>query len=97
VSVEGAIDEAIRRAVIEAFARPEARPAEFTRLRSYDDVADLLQVSRTTVEGFVRDGVLEARKVGRQVRISDDALQTFLESCPMVVQPRPRLVKRGAA
>ena len=50
-------------------------------LLTLHDVAVLVQVSESTVRRWVRNGELEAYKIGQrgQVRISRPALTTFLE------------------
>jgi excisionase family DNA binding protein len=48
-----------------------------TQLFSVDDVAALLGLHVKTVRGYVRDGRLEAVRIGRQYRIGADALEAF--------------------
>jgi excisionase family DNA binding protein len=47
------------------------------QLYSVDDVAALLGLHVKTVRGYVRDGRLEAVRIGRQYRIGADALEAF--------------------
>lgn len=44
------------------------------------EVADMLQVSTTRVYQLVREGILPAVHLGRQVRIPADKLREFAES-----------------
>ena len=48
-----------------------------TQLYSIEDVAALLGLHVKTVRGYVRDGRLEAVRIGRQYRIGADALEAF--------------------
>lgn len=48
-----------------------------TQLYSVEDVAALLGLHVKTVRGYVRDGRLEAVRIGRQYRIGADALEAF--------------------
>ena len=48
-----------------------------TQLYSVEDVAALLGLHVKTVRGYVRDGRLDAVRVGRQYRIGADALEAF--------------------
>lgn len=47
------------------------------RLYSVEDVAQLLGLHVKTVRGYVRDGRLEAVRIGRQYRIPAAALEAF--------------------
>ncbi|GAA5109684.1 helix-turn-helix domain-containing protein [Pseudonocardia adelaidensis] len=48
-----------------------------TQLYSVEEVAALLGLHVKTVRGYVRDGRLEAVRIGRQYRIGADALEAF--------------------
>lgn len=48
-----------------------------TQLYSVEEVAALLGLHVKTVRGYVRDGRLEAVRIGRQYRIGSDALEAF--------------------
>lgn len=48
-----------------------------TQLYSVEEVAALLGLHVKTVRGYVRDGRLEAVRIGRQYRIGADALEVF--------------------
>jgi excisionase family DNA binding protein len=51
-----------------------------TPLLTIGDVSDLLQVSRKTVRRWIVAGDLVAHRFGRQLRISEADLQTFIRS-----------------
>ena len=54
--------------------------SEQITLYTLDETADILKVSRRTVQTFIADGRLKATKVGeRLVRINKLDLQTFLD------------------
>ncbi|GAA0901437.1 helix-turn-helix domain-containing protein [Pseudonocardia zijingensis] len=48
-----------------------------TQLYSVEEVAALLGLHVKTVRGYVRDGRLDAVRIGRQYRIGADALEAF--------------------
>ena len=43
------------------------------------EIADILKVSQKTVYRYVRDGKIPATKVGRQWRITEQALKEYLK------------------
>jgi excisionase family DNA binding protein len=47
------------------------------QLYSVEDVAELLGLHVKTVRGYVRDGRLEAVRIGRQYRIPAEAIEAF--------------------
>jgi excisionase family DNA binding protein len=49
-----------------------------TRLRTIDEVAELLNVSPRTVRRLIESGALPVHRLGRLVRIADADLATFL-------------------
>jgi excisionase family DNA binding protein len=53
------------------------REAEVTQLYSVEDVAEMLGLHVKTVRSYVRDGRLEAVRIGRQYRIGADTLEAF--------------------
>jgi excisionase family DNA binding protein len=59
-----------------------------TQLYSVEEVAALLGLHVKTVRGYVRDGRLDAVRVGRQYRIPVDALEAFTGRA--VARPRRR-------
>lgn len=42
------------------------------------EVADRLRVSANTVRSLIRSGEIESIRVGRQLRVSEDALSRFI-------------------
>ena len=44
------------------------------------EVADLLRVRRETVYRWIKDGEIASIHLGRTVRISEDALQSFIKA-----------------
>jgi excisionase family DNA binding protein len=54
----------------------QTRPV--TRLRTIDEVAELLNVSPRSVRRFIVSGALPAHRLGRLVRIADPDLAAFL-------------------
>ena len=49
------------------------------RLLTIKDVADILQVSDKTVRRWIDAGDLVAHRVGRQLRVSQGDLETFIK------------------
>ena len=54
---------------------PTARPPRFFPI---PDVADQLEVSPKTVRRWVARGELHVHRLGRQLRVSEDDLLTFI-------------------
>lgn len=52
--------------------------AEFTTY-TLAEVAEILKVTRRTVYSYVKDGKIPATKVGRQWRVTEQALKEFLQ------------------
>jgi excisionase family DNA binding protein len=50
------------------------------RFLQISQVADLLEISKTTTRRLVKNGVLPAIRVGRQIRIDERRLEKWLES-----------------
>ena len=51
------------------------------RLLTIKEVAEILNVSDSTVRRLVRNKELEAHKIGRQYRFAPDLVDDFIESC----------------
>jgi excisionase family DNA binding protein len=64
------------------------------RTLTVEEAAELLGVRAEAVRLFVREGRLEAFKVGRRLRMRPAAVQQFLESC-RVRPPVPVAADRG--
>ncbi len=45
-----------------------------------DELAELLKVTKRTLYNYVRSGKLEAVKVGREWRVTEEQLKDFLQS-----------------
>lgn len=50
-----------------------------SQLKTIDEVADYLRVSRTTVYTLVREGKLPASKVGREWRVKTEDVDKYLQ------------------
>ncbi len=50
------------------------------KLRTIDEYAELWQVSRRTIQRLIKSRALGADRIGRLVRISDEAADDFLDS-----------------
>ncbi len=59
-----------------ADAATRGRP--FTRLRTIDETAELLNTSSRTVRRLIDSGALPVHRIGRLVRISDADIAAFL-------------------
>lgn len=62
-------------AVSKAGKAPKVERSWMTR----DEVAAAIKKSRDSVDNYCRDGKLESAKVGREVRISRESVQRYLE------------------
>ena len=63
------------------------------RLYTVREAAAVLKVHERTVLRWVKSGRLAARRIGRQIRIDQDALRTCGE--PVVTQDEARRTRRG--
>ncbi len=66
------------------------------RLLSTAEVGELVGVDEQTVRLWIKNGKLEAFKVGRGWRIPRSALEAFLENAPKARAPRKRPVEPSA-
>ena len=57
-----------------------------------EEVAEQLRVHRYTIYRAIRSGQLEALRVGREIRVTPDALQTFTR-----LQPKPKKRRKQEA
>lgn len=48
------------------------------KVYTLDEVAQVLQITRRTLYTYVKQGKLKAVKIGREWRVSEDALKDFL-------------------
>ena len=51
-------------------------------LYTLDDLENILKVSRRTLFRIIKDGRLQAVKVGRTWRVTQESLDTFLQAAP---------------
>lgn len=49
------------------------------RVYTLDEVAEVLKITRRTLYTYVKEGKLKAVKIGREWRVSENALQAFIE------------------
>jgi excisionase family DNA binding protein len=59
-------------------ARPT--PSNARLLLTVEEAADMLNISRTTVYGLLRDGILKAVHIGRSVRLPHAELVRYVEA-----------------
>ncbi|MFQ5792433.1 MAG: helix-turn-helix domain-containing protein [Acidobacteriota bacterium] len=55
-------------------------PSPLPTLYSIRETADLLKVSTKTIRRWIESGELPAHRLGRQIRISEDDLLTFIRT-----------------
>lgn len=48
------------------------------RVYTLDEVAEVLKITRRTLYAYVKEGKLKAVKIGREWRVSEAALQDFI-------------------
>ena len=48
------------------------------RVYTLDEVAEVMKITRRTLYTYVKEGKLKAVKIGREWRVSETALQDFL-------------------
>ena len=58
-------------------------------LYTTEEVAKMLSLSKMSVYRYIKAGKLSAYKVGRDFRISQKALQQFLNQSSIVASPKP--------
>lgn len=51
-----------------------------TKLYTLSEVADYLQVTHQTIYNYIRGGKLEAHKIGKEYRISAEAVNKLLNA-----------------
>lgn len=49
------------------------------RVYTLDEVAEVLKITRRTLYTYVKEGKLKAVKIGREWRVSEAALQDFID------------------
>ena len=53
-------------------------------LLTVDEVAEMLKLSKYTIYEKIKAGDIKAFKVGRKIRITEDDLKEYIESCRTV-------------
>ena len=48
------------------------------RIYTLKEVADILKVTRRSIYNYIKEGKLKAVKIGREWRVTEDALKAFL-------------------
>jgi excisionase family DNA binding protein len=61
--------------------RPHALPRPLNTLLTVRVVAARLEVSEKTVRRLIQSGQLPALRIGHSLRISEDDLRSYLNSC----------------
>lgn len=51
------------------------------KLYTLDEVAALLHLTRRTLYNYIKGGKIQAVKIGRTWRVTDDALRAFVADC----------------
>jgi excisionase family DNA binding protein len=54
------------------------------------EAADQLQISLSTLDKFLKSGKIKAFRVGRQIRITEQALQDFLDDHILKFDGKPQ-------
>jgi putative molybdopterin biosynthesis protein len=71
----------LARLFIQSPTRDTTRKSHMSeRFLQISQVADLLEISKTTIRRLVKKGVLPAIRVGRQIRIDERRLEKWLEN-----------------
>ena len=52
---------------------------EALKVYTLDEVADILKITRRTLYTYIKTGKLKATKIGRYWRVSEAALQDFVD------------------
>ena len=72
-ALEAVVERVVRRVVREELAAGRAGPAPAPELVTMKEFARRLAISESTVRAAIRDGRLQAVKIGRAVRVRCDA------------------------
>ena len=69
------------------------------RVYTLDEVAGILKVTKRTLYNYVKAGTLQAVKMGKYWRVSEDSLQAFISNGTPVVDAnkRPENQQRNTA
>lgn len=50
------------------------------RIYTLDEIAEMLHITRRTLYTYIKEGKLQAVKIGKYWRVSETTLQAFLEN-----------------
>lgn len=64
------------------------------KVYTLDEVADILKLTRRTMYSYVKEGKLKASKIGKYWRVSEKALNEFIENGSAVAEGNLRKSKR---
>jgi len=59
------------------------------KVYSMYEICEILNVSRKTITKYITSGELKAIRLGNQIRVTETALEEFLESKSIEVKKRP--------
>lgn len=60
------------------------------KVYTLDEVADILKVTKRTLYNYIKEGKLDAVKVGKYWRVTEDNLQAFLSTGAPIVDSNRR-------
>jgi excisionase family DNA binding protein len=66
--------------ILRTFLKGNKMPIEVAGLKLYnlDELSKILEVNKVTLRGYIQQGRLEAVKVGRSYRVTEEDLREFL-------------------
>ncbi|MDD4110098.1 MAG: helix-turn-helix domain-containing protein [Clostridia bacterium] len=59
------------------------------KIYTVQEIAEILGISRKTIQKYVRQGDIKAIRLGNQLRITEQAFMDFLESKTVIVKELP--------
>jgi|BioPla2DNA2_1021312.scaffolds.fasta_scaffold65923_2 excisionase family DNA binding protein len=59
------------------------------KIYTVQEIAEILGISRKTIQKYVRQGDIKAIRLGNQLRITEQAFIDFLESKTVIVKELP--------
>lgn len=59
------------------------------KIYTVQEIAEILGISRKTIQKYVRQGDIKAIRLGNQLRIKEQAFMDFLESKTVIVKELP--------
>ena len=60
------------------FDRVRSKPQPAIKVYSLEEVADILQLTRRTLYNYIKDGKLQAVKMGKYWRVTEKNLEAFI-------------------